>query len=219
MLIRLFFELISNFFYALVRPFLSNVILIAILFSAFALIALSAFHHGSMDNGFKWGIESIVMGLSRSVFGIFLGLWLHRHETVIKRYAGKFMSPFVGALLIVLVLISPKVGQFDWLVDLVSVAIIFPFCVICGAQGSNSRLLRPILLVLGSASYPLYVLHKPFGEMMSILGGKIEVGYAPFSGLVLIAILVPLCVLIETYYDIPLRRWLTNSVFRKRDAV
>ncbi len=100
--------------------------------------------------------------------------------------------------------------------DLSKYIILFPVAVLIAATNRRSPLER-ILLLLGSASYPIYVLHRPLGSLIhNIFGARIEL-FAPWSGYLLAAFLVTLSVLLERHYDIPVRRSLSAMVLgRKR---
>jgi len=95
------------------------------------------------------------------------------------------------------------------------VAVVFPLCVLCASQGKSTRLDK-VLLMLGSASYPIYVFHVPAsGLLAGLLKDNVET-WAPYSGIILVVALVTLSILVEKFYDIPLRRWVSSFVYMKR---
>jgi peptidoglycan/LPS O-acetylase OafA/YrhL len=69
--------------------------------------------------------------------------------------------------------------------------------------------------MLGSASYPIYVLHEPVGAILTYLSKGLVTKFAPFSGIVLVFILISISVWAERYYDIPVRRRITNFFSNK----
>ena len=210
----LFFELVANFIYAVSRPFLTNIVLGGIVTASGLLIILSSYHHGNLDNGYQWGGASILTGFSRSIFGVFMGLMLHRHRVLLVESFGSFISPWVACFVLTMILISPDFGQFNWILDAFFVVVIFPIAVIFASQGKNTRL-EKYFLILGSASYPVYVLHKPIGELFSkLIHGK-EHEFAPVSGLILVLVLVAFSVWFEKKYDIPIRKYISNYFFNR----
>jgi peptidoglycan/LPS O-acetylase OafA/YrhL len=71
------------------------------------------------------------------------------------------------------------------------------------------------MLFLGSASYPVYVMHEPLGKLILMTTDGYAATLAPYSGWLFLLLLVPLASLLETKVDEPLRRWLSRSLLRK----
>lgn len=207
----LFFELITNMMYATIRPFLTNLLLSTIVISSALMIAAASYHHGNLDEGYSWGFEPIAVALIRSVFGIFMGLLLHRHRVFLERHFSNLISPWFAFLVIAIVLSSPSAGLFNSIIDVLSVVIVFPVCVIFASQGRSSKFER-VLLTLGTVSYPIYVIHLP---VSGLLGHWLKGVDAPLAGVIFVAILILLSVWIEKLYDIPLRSWLTGHVLQR----
>lgn len=208
----LFFELVSNVIYAAIRPFLNNFTLTVIVFTFGLIIAGVSYQHGNMDSGNVWGYESFIAGFSRSVFGIFFGLLLHRYHVFFERRLGKFISPWFVFVVIAIILSSPQTERYNWIIDVMSLAVVFPLCVLFASQRKSTRL-ESMLLMLGSASYPIYVLHIPVAVLLYRVQNDAVETFAPVSGIALVVILIALSVLVEKYYDIPIRRWISNSLF------
>ena len=204
----LFFELIANFIYVVIRPYLNNLVLICILLTFGTILTFSSYRNGSLDIGFAWGLNSFIVGFSRAIFGVFLGLFTYRFRA--KLNSVNPTMPWLSVVLITLILTLPKLGNLDWLIDILAVTIIFPITVLVCSKKNESKF-EKILLILGSASYPLYVLHGPLASIIGFPVKSTVINYAPFSGIFLVIILVPLCLLIEKYYDIPLRNWLSKK--------
>ena len=211
----LLFELTSNILYAIFRPILSNNILFLIVIFSEIMIVLSAHHHGSLDIGFHWGAWSIFSGFFRSIFGVFIGILLYRYKDTIPNLHGryKFFIPYISIFIIGLILLSPSAGKFNAIIDIFIVTGIFPFLVVLASQGENKKL-EYTLLILGSASYAIYVLHAPVGQLISIILKDNIGSNAPISGIVLILFLITFYVFLEKQYDIPIRRYLSNSFIR-----
>lgn len=210
----LFFELISNFIYAAIRPLLNNIVLAVIILVSALLIFVTSYRHGSLDTGYLWDNESLVTGFSRSIFGIFVGLMLYRYQEKFKHQLRKSLVAWLAFLVIAVILASPSVAQYNWAVDAFIVVVIFPVALLCASQGNISRV-QKLLLLLGSASYPIYVLHTPVSIIFSSLFKSYIGALAPLSGIVLVIILIALSVWVEKIYDIPLRRWMSNRILKK----
>ncbi|MBS7456151.1 acyltransferase family protein [Coralloluteibacterium stylophorae] len=212
----LFFELLVNFAYAAVRPFVGPHGLGIAVAVAGAVAAGSALAHGHLDLGWTWSAVSLVTGLARAVFGILLGLLLFRHHDALQARVSR-IPPSAAIPLVVLVLASPSLGALDPLADLLAVGLLFPLVVVVASRPTHVRL-APLMLMLGSASYPIYVLHKPVGEALHFALGDMVERWAPLSGLLLLAVLLAASVCVERVYDIPVRRWLRTRQ-RRRAAV
>lgn len=207
----LFFEIISNIIYAAIRPFLNSFLLATIVMLFGTIVSIGAVNNGNLDIGFGWGITSNIMGFSRSMFGIFFGLMLHRHMDFFSKYLKK-ISPWFSILSIVLILTSPNVKHFNSIIDIISVIIIFPICVLLSAKSLKSKI-DNVFVLLGSASYPIYVLHKPFGE---IVNHFLKENYTPFIGIIFTIMLIIFSVFIEKFYDIPLRRYIYSNALKNK---
>ncbi|NTV45159.1 MAG: acyltransferase [Chlorobiales bacterium] len=214
----LFFELISNIIYGAIQPFLNNIVLITTVVLSGISMAVFSYYNGTLNGGSSWGVFQFFTGFSRSVFGIFFGLLLYRNYDFFSRYLGKLMSPWLTYVIISIILVSPSFGHYDWFIDMVLVFFVLPILVICAAQGASQRT-EKVLLLLGAASYPMYVLHIPLGEVVSMsysyfLNGRVE-NHAPFSGIILVVILIIVSVLVDKHFDSPVRRWLSGKLIKR----
>lgn len=212
----LFFEIIANSIYALIRPILNSTILVAILFFFGLIIAVSAGMHGNLDIGFSWGWKSSGAGFSRAMFGVFLGIFLYRNIS----YFSKFMfkaSPWLSIIIIVFVLMSPSFGKIDPIIDFIVVLFVFPVCVFWAAQDTSKKI-TSVLLVLGTASYPMYVFHVPIGSLVSHAAKGLPAAYAPISGIIFVFAIILLSIWLEKVYDIPIRRWLSKKFLPKIES-
>ena len=203
----LFFELAANFLYGLLRPFLSSRVLTAVLLISGTGIIVSAVITGNLDTGWLWGQVSILAGFSRSIFGVFLGLLLYRHHEFLSRQVGRFVAPWVAFILVGLVLASPSAGIFNPIIDSLIVIVVFPALVLAASRHRSERG-RTFLLILGSASYPLYVMHQQVGNIVQFLTGGIVKDGAPWSGIVFTIAMIALSASLERFFDVPVRRWL-----------
>jgi peptidoglycan/LPS O-acetylase OafA/YrhL len=208
----LFFELFANGLYGCVVRRLNSGGLWAIVVISGLGVAALAFVHGDLNAGFKWTVPHIGAGLLRSIFGIFLGILIYRdHERMSKIFAK--LSPWLAFLVVGVVLVSPGAGSFNAVIDIICVCCIFPLCVIVGSRNAATSF-EGVLLTLGVASYPVYVLHAPVGKAI-LLAWPGLVAYAPLSGVFFVAVLIAASVWLERVYDIPLRRRLSNAFVKR----
>ncbi len=209
----LFFELVANAIYVTIHRYLSAAVLMAIVAVSFAYTVRSSIKYGNFDNGFIWTLGMFATGATRTTLGFFLGVFLYRFRANLSKHIIGRLSPWFGVLIVVGVLYSNSAGSLNPLVDLFSVCVLFPIAVLIAANSRFSAL-EKVLLMLGSASYPIYVLHQPVGALIhDLFGARIEL-HAPWSGCLLAAFLFTLSIQLEKFYDIPLRRRL--SALRRR---
>ncbi|WP_283445769.1 acyltransferase family protein [Noviherbaspirillum suwonense] len=205
----LFFELISNFIYATCRPILGNKVLISIVGSAAIGIILIVNHFGYLNSGHSWDKFVIAGGIFRSSFGFFIGLFLYRNHTKLGRHCKSRFLPWASLIIVAMILGAPSFREYKGIDDLIAVFIIFPFVVTVAAHGKTIRFDRP-LIALGAASYPIYLLHAPVSHLIEHEMGATVIASAPASGIALLLGLVVSAFLIDKYYDIPVRQWLSG---------
>ena len=204
----LFFELIVNALYAVFRSLLTTSAILLSMAISFCAMAIDGWHVGNLDFGHYWGL-SLFGGLARAVFGILCGLLLFRHREMIVRRLRLKGSVLLPLAAVAVVLGTPEFSTHEWMADLIAVAVVFPLCVLLGAEGTPKRLSRALAL-LGIASYPIYVLHVPVARVtMALVGGSAD-RYAPMSGIAFVTAIVVLSLALERFVDLPLRQWLRS---------
>ncbi len=209
----LFFELIVNLVYAAIRPILSRKILIALIAFFGTLVSATALIRGDLDVGHTWGIGSISAGFSRAGFGIFIGVFIFRNIESLARKFQKIPFPWIATTLAMGILASPSLGRLNPIIDIASVIAIFPMLLIIASQGKGSKA-EKLLTALGSASYPIYVLHLPLGLIFSSYLKEQGIHATPTIGIIFLILLLLISLSAEKIYDIPVRKWLTN-IFTK----
>ncbi|WGG49809.1 acyltransferase family protein [Rugamonas sp. DEMB1] len=210
----LFFELIANFVYAVICPKLTKLLNVLIVLCAGVAMAIIAFRNGDLNIGFSWGLKSIVGGLSRSHFGFFLGLLLYKYHVAFACWCKGRVSHWFSIAAVVAILACPSFGTFNPWFDLLAIALVFPMCVLIAAQPVESESkLTGTLVLLGAASYPLYVLHIP---MAKVLNQGLKYFPIPLGGFVFAAIVIAFSIWLERKYDIPLRRKMMARLGRRK---
>jgi peptidoglycan/LPS O-acetylase OafA/YrhL len=166
------------------------------------------FKLGGIGDGFSWNYA--VEGLSRIGFSFPLGIVLYKVPRVNLN-----IPPFVLCVLLVLILVGLPKGTGLNIYPLFCIFVLFPLLVTLAAAAEPSENLRSIFSFLGMASYGIYATHKPVEEF--VIGAALRVlhlrldQFAPFSGLIFLAAILTAIGLIDTYFDRPVRRWLTQK--------
>jgi len=207
----LFFELIANFLYAGLRARLTEKAMPTLLVLLGLLVCFCSYMNGGLDNGFMWGPRSIGTGLARVCFGFLFGLYLYKNRSrfALSRATGVLSTVVVPVVALAVILCLPNLHRFNWVADVLFVAIAFPALVIL-ASSATTIPLESLLLALGSSSYPIYVFHQPLGKLLAALYPEVIKSHAPWSGIVFVLILVPATILLERRFDVPIRRYLTK---------
>lgn len=206
-------ELIINAAYAFVwrplrRPW---VLAMTLLLSAAALVA-AALWFGKLDIGFLW--QDALGGVPRVVFSFTAGLAVYR---LYRRTAWRPKAPAWVVLAALPALFIIDLDQVIY--PLVCVLAIFPVMVFAAAAAPQPgpRLTR-LFEGLGAASYPLYALHKPLGEIVALAlnrtAPEVLKHWAVLAGVPYLALIFAACILIERFYDRPARQALNAAVLK-----
>ncbi|EJN02133.1 acyltransferase [Phyllobacterium sp. YR531] len=212
----LFFELLINLSWALFGIWLRTgaLILIALLSLASLVFLASQSHTFNMgyDSSTFWG------GLARVCFGFPLGVILHREKQRLPKITSHQTGIAFSTILIGLFAIPADLsGQnFQW-VDLFLISICLPLIMICGIR-KTSRTSAGYLL--GSLSYPVYVLHFPILLMMSGLSQTLLSDWnINIIACVSITMILALSWVAWRFYDEPLRKVLTLIMSAGNDSL
>jgi peptidoglycan/LPS O-acetylase OafA/YrhL len=174
---------------------------------------------GDMIGGWSLTPEQIRVGLTRLLYPFFAGLLLSRVCT-----PGRFRHAFLlSSVLVLTVLAFPRLGGSEhlWmngLYDALAILLVFPLVVYIGASGQlqgawATRLCR----FLGDISYPVYILHYPFIYIFTAwaIDHRLTMQEAwPVALLVFVGTVVVAWASLK-WYDLPLRRWLSQRFLAK----
>jgi len=207
----LFFELIANLVFALIGRRLNNTVLAVIIGLSFLGLVGVGLTAGTLDQGVR--PMQAAGGLARVMFSFFAGVALYRLWRA--RPVKLSLHPLILFALLVLPLVYMPAKPYEWPYDLGVIAIYFPLLVTFGAQAKAGPAWTAIATALGAISYPLYVLHAAIWHAIKPpLDTMLEAG-TPWTGLGLLAVLLGLSWLAETYFDLPLRRFFGKRLWRK----
>jgi len=212
----LFFELIINIIYAISRPVISNITLMVVVLFSGIYLATQSILLGGIDYGYLWDLQSISIGSARTIFGFSCGLLLYRahlkQPNVRESTAKSILLLFLASIPLALV----KINKLDGVIDCISVFIVFPYCILLGAKTNPNKRSLSIFEIMGIISYPIYLLHYSVGSGLSkslkFIGYDVE-HFAPYSGCILVAGLVAISLLLDHFYDRPVRRYLSAIAF------
>jgi peptidoglycan/LPS O-acetylase OafA/YrhL len=214
----LFFELIANLLFAISWCRINAIKLIGFVGAcAIALIASVSFgwlgfggmNGGAMADGFYWGSEWA--GLLRALTSFSGGVLIYE---VWQRRPIFPISPLIPTFVLTLILIANPLPRYAKSFDLAAVLVVFPLIVLFAASLKPRPWLANICVLLGTASYGVYVLELPISDAMWRIIGKLgaQQFFTPglISGLMFLTVLLPTILLVDRYYDVPLRRKLSS---------
>jgi peptidoglycan/LPS O-acetylase OafA/YrhL len=209
----LFFELFANFLYCLIYRGLSHGRLALFVIIAAAVLVFADFHFHSLDIGYNR--IHFIGGFARVGFSFFAGVAVYRFQ--LSRPCPIRISPWLllaGATAL-LVQQVPR-GLDRELYDAVCAVVVFPLFAYLATAVEPGRIGQNMFVLGGGASYALYLIHAPLGGMLNqfltVYGrprGSILFGVAFIAGVSVIAVLV------ERFYDRPVRRWLTGLMGKR----
>lgn len=202
------FELAVNLAYALTwRPLRDRRVLAGGLVASALVLAWTVWWFGKIDVGFTW--RNAWGGGPRVVFSFLAGLAAYR---VWRRWPMRLPLTAWAPLAVLPALFWKPLDPVIY--PLVCVLAVFPPLVVLAAWTEPGRISAPLFGWLGAASYPLYALHRPAGEL--VVHGLARVAPASahwgvkLGGPYLLAAIV-VCVLIERWYDRPVRKALATG--------
>jgi peptidoglycan/LPS O-acetylase OafA/YrhL len=171
----------------------------------FAIVA-TAWSHATLETGYL--TETFHFGVIRVGFSFLLGVFLCRlrHRLRMPRlHWGAVLALMTG------VLVLPTPESVRWIYDSVCVLFLFPVLILAGTQSQpQSEKAITAFAWAGGASYALYALHMPLALLVPPLAEINEqIPYRVWS-LGLLTLTVAAAFAAYLFYDIPVRRWLTD---------
>jgi peptidoglycan/LPS O-acetylase OafA/YrhL len=216
----LFFELVANIGFAFVvrRGLVKNRPLIIVASALSLCWVLQATRGGSLDAGWSNGLTSILKGVVRVSLSFTLGVLVFRlfRRTPPLRVPGQLHGGLAGvvAIFLIVILLSPVAVLRTTGFHLLTVTLLFPALVYCGALIKTPAYLTGICVFLGNISYPIYLLHAPITDALNSKSVSIFAmrhhAIARFFLPAVILLAIAIAYLATKFYDVPVRRLLTK---------
>ncbi len=205
----LFFEIAVNALYAISFRFLSGRVLVMALVVNAAIMAAVTLSIGYWHGGSSW--DTLWVGLPRSTLSFLGGVAIWRYAPRIPDL-GWISASLVSVVLATAFLINP--GRWVLFHDLLCVFIAFPLVIMFGAGIQLTGFIKAVADWSGRISYPLYVIHYPCAVLVGIAVARTapSFGHANWFGPVLLVALCGISAMLDSIYDVPIRRWLTKLV-------
>lgn len=209
------FELLANLLHGFIVPRNRRGVLIGIILLSWLVLVASTLHYGELDIGYE--LSNFWVGIPRVSFSYFVGVLLFRFWR--ERYQQLKSSSLLVCVCLLLLYSVPVPPEWRVYYDIMAISVVIPALVLLGACAALRPSARRYLLPLGTASYAFYVLHIPFSELAEGLLSQFGIAiaeYGPWSGVLYFAALFIVVLLLDRYFDHPLRkrlsaRFITNS--------
>jgi len=209
----LLFEVVINLGYALVSPRLTNRVLTLLMGASFVSLTCIGYTFGTLDQGTHR--HQYIGASARVTFGFCVGVsqsrsWLARSSKI-------SLHPMLLFILLLLPLVVKLGGStLAWLHELAIVSIYMPILLWLGANSSSSETWLSASKVLGTLSYPIYVVHVPIWNALRASygwqGNEILHKYEPWSGFMLVIVLCIIAWYVDKFVDRPARQLLSKAL-------
>lgn len=206
----LFWEYMANIVYAFVLYKIGRNLLVLLTVISAIAICYVGYTSGNLLGG--WSGPTFWDGCARISYSFLAGLLIYRSNWIIKNKLG-----FAGlSVLLFLAFIMPF-SKWNWISEPLVVMFYFPLLISLGAGAALNPNLKKICVFSGNISYPLYMTHYAVLWMF----GNYYTTYKPdTTQLTLIVVtgvilLVAFAYFVMVFYDIPLRKYLTDKWNKK----
>ena len=197
----LFFELLVNIIYVLIRPFLGWFGIISVIIASSVTLIFLIPPNGIGHVGVT--IHSFAGGCARTLLSFTIGLLIYRLRLKGPVIPVPFLLSGVAATL-----------AFPWggvAYDLAFIFVISPIIVILGSSVEPSGWMKSLAIWLGVISFPLYAVHRPILSIAEAVSRALPVSAAVIGWVTALG-LVAISISLANYYDAPVRgrlmRWL-----------
>ena len=196
------FELAVNLLYGLIHRWLSLKVLLGVIAVSGAVMLRYMIGYGNANFGDGW--DALLAGASRVCFSFFGGV-------LIWRFRGPRKSSNAGALATGAVTAAILLAQVEAMpFDLIMVFAGFPLLVWLAARFEPVAGAASLFQKLGIASYGVYVIHTPVGQIVERLAALYSWTIPiPMVGLIFIPAITLAVIWLDKHYDQPLRRQLS----------
>jgi peptidoglycan/LPS O-acetylase OafA/YrhL len=210
----LFFELLINVVFVMLLPHLNRFTLAGVLALGLGFLAAALLAFGGLDHGTTYG--EFFCGVSRVTFSFFAGVALY-HVWLGRRLEWVKPPSWLPMLALLCVFAVPLVGVTRMGFEFVACVVLFPAIVLACANTSPSGIFARTCMLLGAASYAVYVLQVPIIHASFLTAHFLfrrELETFGIAGTVVVTAVLFATALVATTYDARIRRW----VMRKSGA-
>ncbi|WP_162536803.1 acyltransferase [Granulicella sp. WH15] len=207
----LFFEVAANIFHALFLRRRSWKFLLGTLGVVAMAFIYSIRKFGTIDFGVSQ--PHAFYTFSRVLFSYLIGMLL-----LMVWKSGKVrlrVHPFFVAILLLLSLGAPAMPQFKTMYDLLLVVLFFPVLLLVGASSQPGPRLVKLCHWLGISSYAVYMLHVPCSRLLDGVRHSLarsSDNQHPWASIISILFTIMLALLLDRFYDIPVRTFLRRKL-------
>ncbi len=203
----LFFEFTINILYALTWRLWSVRVLPVVILTSGVLLLLFG---GDGDNGWSWA--GFPIGMLRCCYAFPFGVLIY------KLHTSGYRAPRIPGQLCL--------AAFSFLL-LTPSSYVIPVCVLAGApliatfaaSAQTGATFGRLFSQLGLMSYALYAIHIPLmNATRAVLFGLHANPDTYVAGFAFLAVISPICILLDRYYDVPVRQRLTKTLLSQARA-
>lgn len=203
----LFWEYVANIVYAFVLSRLKRRYLLVLAVVSAAGICYVARQSGNLMGG--WSTGTFWDGAVRISYSFLAGMLVYRFNWVIKNKLG-----FIGvSVLLAFAFLLPFSQSWNWLTEPLVVILYFPLLIALGAGATLRNSFKKFCVFSGNISYPLYMTHYAFIWVFANYYAAHKPGAGKLAMIIIVSevFLVTIAYLVMTYFDIPLRKYLSGK--------
>jgi peptidoglycan/LPS O-acetylase OafA/YrhL len=202
----LFWEYVANILYALFLYKLGRRSLFLLTVLAGAGICFASHRAGGSLVG-GWSGETFWDGFARISYSFLAGMLIYRSNWIIKSKLG-----FIALSVLLLFTFFIPFSDYNWLTEPLVVLLYFPLLIILGAGATLKPIFRKLCVFFGKISYPLYMTHYAAMWIFANYYTKYkpetcQLALIMFAGTLF---LLGIAYLTMVFYDIPIRKYLTD---------
>jgi peptidoglycan/LPS O-acetylase OafA/YrhL len=205
----IFFEITTNLFHKVIYPLLSVRILFLLIAASIVGLGFAGWRLHGLANG--WSPDTFWGGFPRTFLSYFAGVLIHRLTTRGRLSVPSLALPLLMVGFLAFVIFEAIIGRAvpPSLYWFLGVAVVLPTLLIFLIRSSVVPRFAATASALGDLSYPLYAIHVPLLTFVApFVIHQTRVGrYA--SALVVAAVILLLALLLDRFYDRPIRKALT----------
>lgn len=201
----LFWEYVANIVYAVILYRMSRCWLLIATVIAAVVLCFVGYQAGNLWAGFNG--PTFWTGAARVSFSFLAGLFVYRSKWIIRTRLG-----FVALSCLLLLAFVMPYARGGWVREAAVIILYFPLLVVLGAGVTLSDRSTRFCKLAGNISYPLYMTHY---SVIYVFGNFYDTHRPDTFNLVVVVstgvlVLVTFAYVVMTFYDIPIRRFLSS---------